>query len=180
MKLTSEKILWAIYDLMETTDKTLNYIPRSPSFMTNFEYYRLLEKLRLEKNRKEFGKLIYYLKTRKYIGIKIKNKKKFISLTQKGQEKIFQFNLKKIKKRKRRDKKWVLVVFDIPEELRKSRDFLRRFLKFLDFEMVQQSVWLSSIDALDMLQTFIKQYSLEEYVKILLVEPYNVKALRKR
>lgn len=36
----------------------------------------------------------------------------------------------------------VLVLFDIPEKKRKTRNWLRLQLKIWDFEMLQQSVWL--------------------------------------
>lgn len=36
----------------------------------------------------------------------------------------------------------VLVLFDIPEKKRKTRNWLRLQLKLWDFEMLQQSVWL--------------------------------------
>ena len=36
----------------------------------------------------------------------------------------------------------VIVSFDIPEEFRKKRDWLREVLRNLDFEMVHKSVWI--------------------------------------
>ncbi len=36
----------------------------------------------------------------------------------------------------------VMVLFDIPEKKRKTRNWLRSQLKLWDFEMLQQSVWL--------------------------------------
>ncbi|OGI90468.1 hypothetical protein A2911_00690 [Candidatus Nomurabacteria bacterium RIFCSPLOWO2_01_FULL_40_15] len=36
----------------------------------------------------------------------------------------------------------VMVLFDIPEKKRKIRNWLRSQLKFWEFEMIQQSVWL--------------------------------------
>ena len=36
----------------------------------------------------------------------------------------------------------VMVLFDIPEKKRKTRDWLRSQLKLWDFKMIQQSVWL--------------------------------------
>jgi len=36
----------------------------------------------------------------------------------------------------------IMVLFDIPEKKRKTRNWLRLHLKLWDFEMLQQSVWL--------------------------------------
>ncbi|KKQ88115.1 MAG: hypothetical protein UT09_C0003G0017 [Parcubacteria group bacterium GW2011_GWF2_38_8] len=47
----------------------------------------------------------------------------------------------KIKERPTGDTK-VMVLFDIPEKKRKTRNWLRSQLKLWDFEMLQQSVWL--------------------------------------
>ncbi len=38
--------------------------------------------------------------------------------------------------------KYIIVVFDIPETIRKKRDWLRSVLKNLEFEMIQKSVWM--------------------------------------
>jgi len=47
----------------------------------------------------------------------------------------------KIKEKPTGDTK-VMVLFDIPEKKRKTRNWLRSQLKLWDFEMLQQSVWL--------------------------------------
>ena len=41
------------------------------------------------------------------------------------------------------DKKWRLVIFDIPEKNKKAREALRRKLKDLDFLWLQDSVWVT-------------------------------------
>ena len=46
----------------------------------------------------------------------------------------------KIKEKPTGDTK-VMVLFDIPEKKRKTRNWLRLHLKLWDFEMLQQSVW---------------------------------------
>ncbi|QQG46256.1 MAG: hypothetical protein HYY55_00200 [Candidatus Niyogibacteria bacterium] len=40
------------------------------------------------------------------------------------------------------DGKWRIIIFDIPERLRKYRDFLRTELKTLNFYPIQKSVWI--------------------------------------
>ncbi len=41
------------------------------------------------------------------------------------------------------DKKWRLVIFDVPEKYKKAREALRRKLKDLDFLWLQDSVWVT-------------------------------------
>ena len=51
----------------------------------------------------------------------------------------------KIDKPKIWDKKWRIVVFDIPEKQRGARDSLRTYLKKLDFYELQKSIFISAI-----------------------------------
>ncbi len=58
----------------------------------------------------------------------------------------------------------LLVIFDIPEDLRTARNHLRTLLHELSFEKVQQSVWASRFDHREYIKTEIKEYGLEKYV----------------
>jgi hypothetical protein len=66
------------------------------------------------------------------------------SLTQKGkkftEQLVLEFKIKNTVP-KQWDKKWRMVIFDIPEEKRKSRNLLRFHLKKIGFIQVQASVW---------------------------------------
>lgn len=67
-----------------------------------------------------------------------------VKLTKKGHEELIKYQLRsKILKRPRRwDKKWRIIIFDIPVEYNKVRDGLRLFLKNNDFVRLQDSVWI--------------------------------------
>jgi len=65
---------------------------------------------------------------------------------------------------KKWDKNWYLVIFDIPEKLHRKRDILREKLKKLGFGQLQQSVWISPINYLPVLEKIIFNYQLEPYV----------------
>ena len=84
-------------------------------------------------------------------------KKEIISLEKKGEEvyvklkgwlspKVLKYSLKGILDYKRKKKewkgKWFLVIFDVPEEQRNKRDYLRRFLNYIGFFPYQQSVYI--------------------------------------
>ena len=62
------------------------------------------------------------------------------------------------------DKKWRLVVFDIPEEKRKLRDYLRRYLKTLGFGKVQRSIWISPYDFSGIIQRYARKLKLSNYI----------------
>ncbi len=65
---------------------------------------------------------------------------------------------------KRWNKKWYLVIFDIPENMRRKRDILRENLKLLGFGQLQASVWISPINYLKNIEQIIKDYDIEPYV----------------
>jgi len=77
-----------------------------------------------------------------------KKDKKFICLTERGKEKLAKYELGdlEIKKPKRWDEKWRVVVFDIKEKRRSTRDFLRATLNKLGFVKLQNSVWVFPYD----------------------------------
>lgn len=80
-----------------------------------------------------------------------KNKQMYISLTEKGRKEagIYQINHLAIKKPKRWDKKWRVIIFDIPHEQRVKREALRGLLKRLKCYQLQKSVWAHPFDCKD-------------------------------
>lgn len=62
------------------------------------------------------------------------------------------------------DKKWRLVIFDIPEEKRRLRDYLRRYLKTLGFGKVQRSIWISPYDFSEIIQRYAGKLKLSDYI----------------
>ncbi len=75
----------------------------------------------------------------------------YVSLTEEGRKKAgrFQIGALAIQKPKRWDKKWRIVIFDIPHENRLVREVLRGFLKRLGFYQMQKSVWILPYDCRD-------------------------------
>jgi len=73
---------------------------------------------------------------------------KFIRLTLKGKQELVKYELGdiEIKRPRRWDKKWRIVIFDIKEKRRKTRDILRHTLNRLGFIKLQNSVWVFPYD----------------------------------
>ena len=93
-------------------------------------------------------------------------------LTKKGFDKAVraQFDLENDSMEKRKDGKWVMLIFDVPEKYRKSRELLRGILYKLKYKMFQQSVWISPYDVSERTEGLLQEYSLDEFVKIFLIE----------
>jgi len=182
----TEKLLWDIYKLIKIKDETLNALisPRaghkSRAFLEIFwpSYYRVRdsywEQYREKKKKEDFIKLINYLKSRGYLNTKDLKSRKAVILTPKGIEKVFNIKIKLTKKKKRPDGKWQMIFFDIPETRRRDRDIFRRQLKYLGYQKLQQSIWVSPYDVLTDTQNLIKNYRLGRFVRLLLIEEVKI------
>ncbi|MDP3645490.1 MAG: hypothetical protein Q8R25_00175 [bacterium] len=75
--------------------------------------------------------------------------KKYMEITEAGRRMLdIQQQERALRKRaqSRWDKRWRMVVFDIPEKYRKTRDQLRITLRSLGFVQLQASVWIYPYD----------------------------------
>ncbi len=113
----------------------------SPYFVPNI--IKKYEQWKRYPNRK-VSDTFYRLRRQGLIDIQTVNHQIYISLTKEGRKKagIFQIDKLKLKRPKRWDKKWRILMFDIPQEKRISREALRGKLKDLGFFMFQKSVWI--------------------------------------
>lgn len=172
MKLSvTEKFLWDIYNILQKTeDATISIL--SPSLA---KYYLrignpVFDKYRHGKNKKVFNNLVYYAKRKGLITTKSLEGKPAIMITKEGLGKALKANFIMEGEKKRKDGKWIMLIFDIPEKYRKSRDLLRSILHNLGYKMLQQSVWVTPYDVLDTTEKLLLMHSLEKYVKIFLTE----------
>lgn len=108
------------------------------------------------------------LREKGYIEItKDEEGKILVKLTESGKEKVL---IQKLLENKRWDKKWRIVIWDIPEKHRKLRDLLRRKLKEWEFTQWQKSVWVSKKDIIQPLKRFLNEVGLSQWVKVILAE----------
>ncbi len=173
MKLpVTDEFLWILYDLLELGDETFDAIFLSipKSLREDARLSRLKKDYERKKMRRSFSQFLYYLKKNGYIKIKNLEKKKAMMLTEKGTRKALKAKFKGERGKKRKDGKWLMLIFDIPEKERRSRTILREYLCFLKFKMLQQSVWICPFDVSAKLETIIRNYSLDSYIKIFLIE----------
>ena len=117
----------------------------SPYFISNLLHsYKKFNKYPKRKISSTFDSL----RRQGFILISRRNGQIYISLTSDGKKKagIFQINNLVIKRPKKWDKKWRLLIFDIPEKRKVAREALRGKLKELGFRKFQQSVWIYPYD----------------------------------
>lgn len=95
-----------------------------------------------------------------------------IILTDKGKQKALTYDLEKmnIKEPKQWDKKWRVVLFDIPETKKKIREILRFHLKKLGFYEFQKSVFVHPYDCRDEINYLIEFYDIRKFVRYIVAE----------
>lgn len=181
LKLT-EKFLWDLYKLIDKKDKLMDALKSRKwrgRFKDPFEIIwpdiygikeAYWEEYKDEKKRKNFARFVRYLKDRGYLNVKDLKNRKAIMITPKGMKKILRLEIESGKMKKRSDKKWQMVLFDIPETRKKDREHFRWQLKYLGYQQLQKSIWVCPYDVLEYTQQLIKNYKLDRFVRLLLVE----------
>lgn len=72
--------------------------------------------------------------------------------------------------KRRWDKRWRVIIFDIPERRRKVRDRLRNTMRELGFVRLQDSVWVYPYDCEDMMTLMKADFKLGAAVLYMVVE----------
>jgi len=168
----TDQFLWDVYTIISKVGDILDLVanPRAAYSYSPCFSNPIFKKYKHDKNNKKFARLIYYLKTNNYIKVENLKGKKAIILTKEGLDKALKASFIMEERKKRKDGKWIMLTFDIPEKHRKARDLLRSVLCNLGYKMFQQSVWITPYDIFDKTESALQFYSLDRYVKIFLIE----------
>lgn len=121
----------------------------------------------------------YYIKTsitklkeQGFIKFEEKDGRSFARLTEKGRQKLLKYQLGDtvIKKPKKWDGKWRVIIFDIHEYRKRTRNELRNELINLGFLKLQNSVWVYPYNCEEVMIMFKAYFHLGKDVLYLLVE----------
>ena len=95
-----------------------------------------------------------------------------IVLTQDGKKKALTYKIDEmeIRKPKSWDGKWRIIIFDIPEERRKTRDALRQHLQQLGCLELQKSVFVHPFDCRDEIDYLIEFYQIRRFVRFIVAD----------
>ena len=101
-----------------------------------------------------------------------KDGKTVVKITKKGETRLraFDIELMEIKRPKKWDGKWRLVMFDIPMRFTKGREALRFHLKELDFFQFQKSAWVYPYPCEDETIFIADFFGVGKFVEVLTVE----------
>jgi len=107
--------------------------------------------------------------------LKINYKSDSVVLTNKGRIKLIESSTDN-----RIDGKWRMLSFDIPEQMSKKRDQLRRSIKRIGYRQVQKSLWACPFSRADQIDLIIKELELKQYTAYFLVERTDIEKHLKR
>ena len=119
--------------------------PKLTAEICNSVYKNQRNNFRYNRDKAQINQAIKRLRNQKIICIREnKNGDKTIILTDSGKIRLLRYNIDEITidQPKEWDKKWRIVIFDIPEDKRMARNLLRGVLKRLGFLHLQHSVWV--------------------------------------
>jgi len=114
-----------------------------------------------------------YMKQQRYVTVtETADGTQIITLTEAGKQRYErrQFDTLQIQTPKHWDKKWRIVMFDIPEQHKAARNSLNWKLKQLGFKQLQRSVWVHPFPCLPEVELIKSTYGIEKFVTLLETE----------
>jgi hypothetical protein len=124
----------------------------SPYFVTKvlpkiikYGVYKIRNK---KKDKKRFYDSFRYLRNKGLLKMEYRGKQLYIRLSEEGKQlaKKYQIDDLEIKKPRKWDKKWRILIFDIKEKSKLKREALRGKIKELGLFQLQKSVWICPYD----------------------------------
>lgn len=132
-------------------------------------------------NKNKFNRSLKNLQHHNFIRYRKEGDSIKINLTKQGQIAInnYKFYLMEIKKQEKWDKKWRMVIFDIPHKKKNTRDALRRKLNQLGFLQFQKSVFICPYECEKEIRVVTDLFEVSEYVKFMVIEKIDDEHLLK-
>jgi phenylacetic acid degradation operon negative regulatory protein len=122
-------------------------------------------------NTKDIGRIIKRLEKQEMISIHQEGDLIRLDISDKGKRRLLEYDFENIQlKTKKRDGKWRLVIFDIPEEKKNTRDVFRRKLLQLGLEHLQDSIFVSAFPCKDEIDFLCNFMEISDYVTLVCVD----------
>lgn len=123
-------------------------------------------------DRRRIHEAIQRLNHKRFIELVEKNNSLYIKITTNGKQLIknFDYDNLKLPQSKIWDKKWQLVIFDIPDKKRKERQAFSKKIKDLGFYPLQESVFVYPYNCRDEIDFICELLSISRYVNYCVVE----------
>jgi len=120
-------------------------------------------------NQARLKQVLKRLKEQKVVEVIATTNGPIFKITEKGKKRILRFKLEELTLKQRWDGKWRLIIYDIPKEKKKERDYLRGILKRLKCFQLQKSVYLTPFRCEDEIEYIRQFFGIEDKVQVLKV-----------
>lgn len=166
-----------IYALGTLVDKAGDFVREIEAIKFNPYAYLYFGSSFYEYKKETFKRELREMQKAKYIKKVVDEKgRAYFEITARG----FEFFSKRFplspRSRSKWDKRWRLVIFDIPEKERNKRDDLREKLLNLGFGMWQQSVYISPYDLKKEMNEFLEELGLSSFAVCLEAKAFSGKS----
>lgn len=165
IKLTTRQILLYLVDGLVAFHKPFDRHGMYRKSIQDYFDWRDIDK-------KRFNDDLKRLEREGVLRIYLEDNQGLIELSNKGKEKVRLILAKeyKFKYPPKWDFKWRIVIFDIPELKKRSRDSFRGKLQEIGFYQLQESVFVFPFDCKEVIDYFVAIYSLKRYVQYVIAE----------
>ncbi|PIX61833.1 hypothetical protein CO057_01915 [Candidatus Uhrbacteria bacterium CG_4_9_14_0_2_um_filter_41_50] len=131
------------------------------------------KKIRDAKEKAYRKQALIQLAAKKFISVKKKSEKYYISLTKIGADEYLRLQLQNLDLLP--NGYVCMVVFDIPETERNLRQAIRTLLKEVGFMQTQRSVWISPFDAGELLSKLFQSKTKKSWIKCYTALSHNLR-----
>ena len=125
---------------------------------------------------------IAYLKRKRLVSVAQKDDQQILTLSENGRKRVLKYDLDRmaIKKPKRWDGHWRVVLFDIPEKKKPAREALRSKLKQLGFYQLQKSCFVYPFECKAEIDFVSELFEVSPYVNFILAKELEGRELLQR
>lgn len=171
----TEEFLWQLHGLLETIDDVHKALkPRSWKDIVSPEWRELRLAYEKKKHKRSFSKFISYLKRMGYLKTPSGESVGILRLTEKGMKKALAGYKATRALPPRKDGKMIMLMYDIPKRKEHVRQAFRGALEFLDYQMLQKSVWVSAKDVLEETKRVVREHGLDDCVNLFVIGKIQV------
>jgi CRISPR-associated endonuclease Cas2 len=137
-----------------------------------------VEEREWEVNYRQIKRSLKKLEKEKIVALQEKDGELLVTFRKKGKELLLKYKLDelRIKKPKQWDKKWRIVIFDIPEKKKLARNVLREKLKELGFYRLQKSVFVYPYDCEREIELIKRVYEVGPFVRFIVADSIDNQA----
>lgn len=124
--------------------------------------------------KRELGIIIRRLEKQEMISCREEKDKTIIEITEKGKRRLLEYDFANLQlKNKKRDGKWRLIIFDIPEGKKRNREAFRQKLVELGCKWVQDSVFACAFPCKSEIDFICHFLEISDYVTVVSLHEFE-------